>query len=132
MYFSKVAAIALGLASLVNAAVVDSRQATTDASPGSSASSQCKCGPTDSCWPTATQWARFNTTVGGRLIKTVPIGSVCHTTTIVEQTTINGYNAAQCANVQANWNIPQVSFLECLTDVHVLTIGSSTSCPPAP
>jgi hypothetical protein len=110
MHFSRVAAIALGLACSVSAAVVDSRQATTAST--SSSWSSCKCGPTDSCWPSASTWSSFNQTVGGRLIKTIPIGSVCHQTTIVEQTTINDYNAAQCANVQANWNIPQVSFDE--------------------
>jgi hypothetical protein len=123
MYFSKIAAIALGLAYSVTAAVIDSRQATTDSSSASSSNSECKCGPTDSCWPSTSEWDGLNTTVGGRLIKTVPIGSVCHTTTTVEMTTIHDYNEAQCANVQANWNTPQVNLFEFSKNINQLTIS---------
>ncbi|RYP42271.1 hypothetical protein DL767_000435 [Monosporascus sp. MG133] len=38
----------------------------------------CKCFPGDACWPSKQDWDAFNDTVGGRLIKTVPLGSPCH------------------------------------------------------
>lgn len=96
MHFSAIVAVVLSLGASVNAAAIEDR------------SISCKCGPTDSCWPSATAWNKLNQTVGGRLIKTVPVGSVCHTNTVVDQTTLHNYDANQCANVQANWNIPNV------------------------
>ncbi|CAG8195053.1 unnamed protein product [Penicillium olsonii] len=35
-------------------------------------------GPSDPCWPTTEAWPSLNETVSGRLIKTVPPGSVCY------------------------------------------------------
>ncbi|KAK6512642.1 hypothetical protein TWF481_001524 [Arthrobotrys musiformis] len=34
----------------------------------------CKCGPSDSCWPSLDDWNRLNETVKGHLIKTTPPG----------------------------------------------------------
>ncbi|KAH9486298.1 FAD-linked oxidoreductase patO [Psilocybe cubensis] len=68
---------------------------------------ECKCGPTDECWPSTAKWAALNNTVDGRLIKTIPIGSVCHNTTIVDSVEINTFDAEKCAEVQANWHFPQ-------------------------
>lgn len=130
MYFSKVSAVVLALSSSAAAAFVDSRQPTI-ASSSTSYYSSYKCGPTNSFWPPAWQWAQLNATVGGRLIKAVPVGSVCHTTTIVEHTTLNNYNAAQCANVQSNLNTPQVSFLHLLFNWPCYDNCSDTSFPRA-
>ncbi|KAF9062601.1 hypothetical protein BDP27DRAFT_1368717 [Rhodocollybia butyracea] len=41
-------------------------------------STSCKCFPGDRCWPSTAEWDAFNTTVGGRLIATVPLGRPCH------------------------------------------------------
>jgi hypothetical protein len=54
--------------------------------------------PTDSCWPAPSAWASLNSTVGGRLVATVPIGSPCHAP---------NYDAAACAVVKANWTKPE-------------------------
>ncbi|WYZ35899.1 hypothetical protein EsH8_X_000546 [Colletotrichum jinshuiense] len=54
----------------------------------------CKCFPGDSCWPATAQWDALNTTVGGNLIATVPLGSPCHDPT---------YDAATCATLQSEW-----------------------------
>lgn len=54
----------------------------------------CKCGPGDKCWPSQEKWDKLNKKVDGRLIRTVPIGHVCHEPT---------YDAAACANLQKNW-----------------------------
>ncbi|KAJ5972923.1 uncharacterized protein N7479_002841 [Penicillium vulpinum] len=60
--------------------------------------SDCHCLPSDSCWPTPSAWASLNSTVGGRLVATVPIGSPCH---------VPNYDAAACAALRANWNKPE-------------------------
>ncbi|KAF2188422.1 FAD/FMN-containing dehydrogenase [Zopfia rhizophila CBS 207.26] len=65
----------------------------------SPASSNCYCLPGDACWPSNSTWAQLNTTVGGRLIATVPIGSPCHDP---------NYNADQCAALQNQWTLPQL------------------------
>ncbi|KAJ5471230.1 hypothetical protein N7530_008587 [Penicillium desertorum] len=63
--------------------------------------SDCHCLPSDSCWPAPSAWASLNSTVGGRLVATVPIGSPCHEP---------NYDAATCAALKANWNLPQPHF----------------------
>ncbi|KAJ7869713.1 FAD binding domain-containing protein [Mycena olivaceomarginata] len=39
---------------------------------------KCKVGPWDAAWPTEAEWAAFNTSLDGALIKTVPQGAVCY------------------------------------------------------
>lgn len=58
----------------------------------------CHCFPGDSCWPAASAWASLNSTVGGRLIATVPIGSPCHDP---------NYSATECSALQTQWKLPQ-------------------------
>ncbi|KAF6826782.1 FAD-linked oxidoreductase-like protein 7 [Colletotrichum plurivorum] len=58
------------------------------------AAGDCKCFPGDSCWPSVETWNALNTTVGGNLIATVPLGSPCHDPT---------YDAATCASLQKQW-----------------------------
>ncbi|TVY84927.1 FAD-linked oxidoreductase ZEB1 [Lachnellula suecica] len=60
-------------------------------------SSSCRCFPGDSCWPSNTEWSEFNTTLGGKLIATVPIGSVCH------HDPFAAYDAEACSSLQAAW-----------------------------
>ncbi|OHW97961.1 FAD binding domain-containing protein [Colletotrichum incanum] len=59
----------------------------------------CKCFPGDSCWPATAQWDALNTTVGGNLIATVPLGSPCHDPT---------YDAATCATLQSQWQQSEI------------------------
>lgn len=59
----------------------------------------CRCFPGDDCWPSDEAWEKFNATVGGRLIKTVPIGSVCHDPT---------YEDPMCRTVQENWATSEI------------------------
>jgi hypothetical protein len=47
----------------------------------------CRYLPGDVGWPTAAQWNNLNSTVGGRLVTTYPLGSPCHDPT---------YDAAMC------------------------------------
>ena len=58
---------------------------------------KCKCGPTDNCWPSIDVWDELNSTVSGRLIKTVPLGSVCHDPT---------YDQQACNALKTQWNQP--------------------------
>lgn len=58
---------------------------------------QCHCFPGDACWPSEDDLASFNVSVGGTLIHTVPIASVCHDTE---------YNESACAAIQAAWSDP--------------------------
>lgn len=49
----------------------------------------------------AAEWVTFNTTVGGRLVETVPIASVCHYDNSTD------YDAAACAALREVWDYPQ-------------------------
>lgn len=63
------------------------------------ARSACYCFPGDGCWPAESAWASLNSTVGGRLIATVPIGSPCHAP---------NYDATECSALQSQWKLPQL------------------------
>ena len=58
----------------------------------------CKSIPGDPGWPTSTKWEHLNKTIDGRLIKTVPLGSVCH------KTPFGDYNEAECQDLKAAWD----------------------------
>ncbi|KAJ5339986.1 hypothetical protein N7452_006714 [Penicillium brevicompactum] len=60
--------------------------------------SDCHCLPTDSCWPAPSAWNALNSTVGGSLVATVPIGTPCHAP---------NYDAAACASLKAEWYKPE-------------------------
>ena len=60
------------------------------------APSMCKITPGNEKWPSPEIWSAFNQSIGGRLIRPIPPGAVCHP----EQTT---YSALQCPAVQASW-----------------------------
>jgi len=62
----------------------------------SSGNSTCKNFPGDITWPSKSSWNEFNSTVGGALIKTIPIGAVCFSG--------DYYDADQCAYVVDEWN----------------------------
>ncbi|RHZ62522.1 hypothetical protein CDV55_106473 [Aspergillus turcosus] len=53
-----------------------------------------RCAYGDDCWPDAQAWSDFNTTVGGRLIRSFPSAAVCHT---------ERYNANQCNIARQSW-----------------------------
>lgn len=65
-------------------------------------SSQCHVLPSDSDWPSTSTWSSFNTTVNGRLIATVPIGSPCHDP---------NYDEAACAALQSNWTVASTQYV---------------------
>lgn len=63
----------------------------------------CKCYPGQSCWPSQSAWSKLNQTVGGGLVVHIPPAAACHNTFQGPLGTVQTYDAAGCANVQANW-----------------------------
>ena len=61
--------------------------------------SGCRCFPGEKCWPNPEDWQSFNATINGRLVDTVPIGSVCHGST---------FNPALCETTRAEYNNPDL------------------------
>ncbi|KAI0380480.1 FAD-binding domain-containing protein [Hypomontagnella monticulosa] len=54
----------------------------------------CKILPGDPDWPSQDEWDALNSTTGGRLVATVPLGSPCHDPT---------YDEELCASLQEEW-----------------------------
>ncbi len=67
----------------------------------------CKCAPGDWCWPNSLQWRLLNASVGGNLRVNIPIGAPCHNNFQGPLGNVNTYNAAQCANISANFGDEQ-------------------------
>jgi hypothetical protein len=67
------------------------------------ATASCRYLPMDAGWPSLTEWEKFNSTVGGRLVATVPLGSPCHDPTFV---------SAECASLQSQWLEPQLQYVD--------------------
>ncbi|KAI1872269.1 uncharacterized protein JN550_003988 [Neoarthrinium moseri] len=63
---------------------------------GNNSSQPCKATPGSASWPPEADWARFNQSLGGVLLRPSPPGAVCHP----GQPT---YNADQCATVATAW-----------------------------
>lgn len=55
---------------------------------------ECRYIQGDAGWPSRREWQRLNTTVGGRLIATVPLGHVCHNRGV-----FSAYNETACASL---------------------------------
>jgi hypothetical protein len=56
----------------------------------------CKVIPGDEDWPSDAEWTRFNETLGGALLKPVPLATPCYAGPL--------YNATQCAQLKATWS----------------------------
>ncbi|KAF7350009.1 FAD-binding domain-containing protein [Mycena venus] len=78
-----------------------------------SGSRKCKVGPWDAAWPTKAEWAAFNTSLDGALIKTVPQGAVCYPndphfdeaacTAAVQATAFSGGVVVDPSNIVQPW-----------------------------
>lgn len=64
------------------------------APPHRGSSAECRNIPGDAGWPKENAWDHLNRTVSGRLISTVPVGSVCHEPS---------YDEAKCAQLTQEW-----------------------------
>lgn len=78
----------LGILSLVAASHVER-------SSGSTSLRSCKAVPGDAAWPSEQEWNFLNRTVGGRLIATKLLGSICHKGTPSSLAT-GPYNETAC------------------------------------
>jgi hypothetical protein len=65
----------------------------TQASPPHARSS-CRYIPGDNGWPSVDTWTKFNTSIGGRLIATVPLATPCHEPS---------FEGQKCATLQEKW-----------------------------
>lgn len=57
----------------------------------------CLCLPEEACWPGAAAWSQLNSTVGGTLVETTPIGSPCHDP---------NYDENKCQALIGQWKNP--------------------------
>ncbi len=64
------------------------------------AGSSCKALPDDADWPAESAWAALNSSVGGRLLPTVPVGSVCHQGGRFSER----FRATACTTLRPLWN----------------------------
>jgi hypothetical protein len=56
--------------------------------------SACRCFAGDECWPSVSTWDAFNQSIDGRLIKTEPLATPCHTP---------NYNRDKCKMLKDGW-----------------------------
>lgn len=82
----------------------------------------CRCYPGDACWPTASEWAAFNETVGGRLVATQPLAAVCH------YDNFTTYDAGACAALVDVWNLPQTHYVS--SSSPMAPFWSNDTCSP--
>ncbi|KAF3765307.1 putative FAD-dependent isoamyl alcohol oxidase [Cryphonectria parasitica EP155] len=76
-----------------------------------SADASCRVIPGDPDWPSTSTWQSLNETVGGRLIATVPLPSVCHANYLGTLVMNDTYSTSECAAVQAEW-LQDIVFIE--------------------
>ena len=97
--------------------------------PISPLSGGCRYIPSDPEWPTEAQWSALNTSVGGRLIATVPLGAPCFQKTYNVKTKsydLSTFNQAACDSVKAGWNDP--AFHETSSSSVMQTYFTNDSC----
>lgn len=62
----------------------------------------CKVFPGDANWPSDNAWRTFNASLGGALIKTIPLAAPCYDNWPQVR------DAAQCQYITDNWNSPRL------------------------
>jgi hypothetical protein len=83
---------------------------------------RCKVGPGDDGWPTVAEWARFNSTLGGVLLKPAPIAATCYAAAK------QSFNPSVCATL-LNATTRSRAFLD--DPLNVLTEWpTGNTCPP--
>ncbi|PVH73996.1 FAD-binding domain-containing protein [Cadophora sp. DSE1049] len=85
------------------------------------ANQTCKTTPSDPTWPSHQEWSSLNASIGGALIKTVPVASSCYSN--------NPFNStAACDEVQAGWSTP--TFHAALPESIDYSLYANNSCLP--
>lgn len=83
-------------------------------------SSVCKPLPGEANWPGATAWEALNSSVSGRLLATIPPGSVCHPELVQ-------YDFSACAVLPSQWTNGTFVALNPVTSDY-----NDVTCLPAP
>ncbi|EIN04698.1 FAD-binding domain-containing protein [Punctularia strigosozonata HHB-11173 SS5] len=88
---------------------------------------RCRCTPKEPCWPSASEQAAFSASLSHPLLTVRPIGYPCH---------LPHYDAAECANVLANyqngtWRANQPGASE-YVNAEELGFGAQSCLPEAP
>ncbi|KAJ7268345.1 putative isoamyl alcohol oxidase [Mycena rebaudengoi] len=83
------------------------------------AQGSCRILPTDTLWPTQAIWDAFDLSIGGRLIKTIPIGSPCHDPT---------FDQGRCNTIRQNWHEPEFHIPDPSTIMNPIFLNKS--CDP--
>lgn len=83
---------------LLGAALV-SGQAPPTSRPPPTPPTPCKVFPGDKAWPSQTEWSNLNSTVGGRLVATVPLGAPCHGAS---------FSNATCESLKEQWQFEKI------------------------
>lgn len=84
---------------------------------------RCRCFPGDDCWPRPEEWNELNRTLGGGLIKTIPIASVCHYNSFGIP-----YNAEACAELRSVWDYPGTHYVT--SSSPMAPLFANMSCDP--
>lgn len=63
--------------------------------------SHCRYLPEDAQWPSPQDWAHLNSTVAGKLIRTIPLATPCHDPT---------FNEGKCEQFRALWGFPNYQY----------------------
>jgi hypothetical protein len=90
--------------------------ATIHAAPtyGNHSNSGCKPIPGDVSWPSLEEWDSLNRTVGGRLVATELLGSICHKSaesTISGTVAMGKYNESACDSLQTIYDNLETQFV---------------------
>lgn len=81
---------------LVGVATLLALLPTTSCTAISTGKPACRYLPGDAGWPTQAVWDQLNQTVGGRLIRGVPLGQPCHGPELDPQ---------ECSQIQEQWTL---------------------------
>ena len=82
----------------------------------------CRCFPGDACWPSTTQWHSFNSTIGGKLIASVPLAAVCHNDVFA------AFDSKKCDALQDNWFSPETHLVSSSSPMSYLF--TNNTCNP--
>lgn len=66
------------------------------------AANNCRCFPSEACWPAPETWSKFNESIDGRLIATVPLAAPCHAP---------NYDADECNALRKGWIWPEEQYV---------------------
>jgi hypothetical protein len=88
-----------------------------------SSRASCRCFPGDTCWPTKAQWNKFNDTIGGNLIPSIPLAAICH-----DNDEFTAFNPVDCAVLQNRWYLPETHLASSSSPMSYLF--TNNSCNP--